>query len=121
MMKYKCEEKIIKYEEQKLAMERQKMAMEEQQHSLTMRFELFTYCQQLKNLGVSDEEINKNFPLPNDCPAAVSGTVAEQLVTPGSTHLNLSETINLQDVSQGESTEESEDSDSSNSINMFHL
>ncbi len=113
MMKYKCEEKKIKYEEQKLAMEQQKMAMEEQQRSLKMRFELFTYRQQLKNLGVSDEEINKNFPLPNDYPAAISGDVAEQLVTPGSTRLNLSETIDLQDDSQGESTEESDDSDSS--------
>jgi hypothetical protein len=47
MTKYKCEEKKVKCEEERLALERKKMVMEEQQRSLQMRFELFSYHQQL--------------------------------------------------------------------------
>jgi hypothetical protein len=113
MTKYKCEEKKVKCEEQKLALERKKMAMEEQQRSLNMRFGLFSYRQQLKNLGVSEEDINKNFPMPSDEPAAIGGAVTEQLVTPGSTRLNLSEAIDLQDGSEGDSSEDSDSSSQS--------
>jgi hypothetical protein len=92
---------MVKCEEETLALERQKMVMEAQQHSLQMRFELFSYCQQLKNTGVSD----------------IDGVVTEQM-TPGSTRLNLTDDINLQamdfdDCFEGDTLEETDDSDSS--------
>jgi hypothetical protein len=96
----------------------QKMVMEGQQPSLQMCFELCSYCQQLKNIGVSDYDINMHFPNPGGKIGAIDGVVTEQLVTPGSTHLNLSDDINLQamdfkDCFGGDTLEENDDSDSS--------
>jgi hypothetical protein len=117
MTKYKCEEKKVKCEEERLALERQKIVMEAQQRSLQMHFELFSYCQQLKNIGISEDDINMHFPIPGGEIGAIDGIVTEQ-VTPGSTRLNLTDDINLQamdfdDCFEGDTLEETDDSDSS--------
>ncbi len=59
-----------------------------------------------------------HFPIPGGEIGAFDGVVTEQLVTPGSTRLNLSDDIDLQamdfqDCFEGGTSEETEDSNSS--------
>jgi hypothetical protein len=94
----------------KYKVQEKKISIEEQHMSLKLRFETMQYRQKLENLGVSDAEIDQQFPL---LPvAAATAPLADSLITPTSTR-NIRDAIELAD-----STEDSDDSSSSSETRL---
>ncbi len=94
----------------KYKVQEKKISIEEQHMSLNLHFEIIQYHQKLKNLGVSDAEIDQQFLL---LPvAAATAPFADSLKTPTSTH-NIRDAIELAD-----STEDSGDRSSSSETRL---